>query len=154
MPGQFMKQENVMGFSLICRKWSCIIGIHQIAIYLVSIYKEPSFEGQYHEMSSPKIFTLHSLKLNPSVVLGVVKKWPSEYQMVTKTYLKPDRSDSSDSIDSIDRNDSSDSSDNCDQKKDHKKNYTILYQITFFPPKFVYQKTFFGHKSDIQSVSM
>ena len=34
MPGQFMKQESFMGLNLICRNWSSIIGIQQIATTL------------------------------------------------------------------------------------------------------------------------
>ena len=48
-------------------------------------------------------------------VVIVLKKWPLEYQMVTKTYLATylwDSSDSSDCFDSSDSSDSNDSSDN------------------------------------------
>ena len=43
-----------------------------------------------------------------------VKKWPIEYQMVTKTYLPSNKCDSSDNSDSSDSSDSSYSSDRSD----------------------------------------
>ena len=54
-----------------------------------------------------------------------VKKWPSEYQKVIITNLRPylqDSSDSRDSSDSSDSSDSRDSSDNSDSS-----DQTILY---------------------------
>ena len=75
-----------------------------------------------------------------------VKKWPSEYQMVTKTYLpynlcdSSGSSDSSYSSDSCDRSDSSDisgtrdssdSSDRSDQTT-FPSDFFFSHQITFF----------------------
>ena len=84
-----------------------------------------------------------------------VKKWPLEYQMVTKTYLpsnlcdssdgndssyrsdnidRSDRSDSNDSSDSCDSSDSSDSTDSSDSgdRSDKKKFCHILFCLNNF----------------------
>ena len=73
-----------------------------------------------------------------------VKKWPLEYQLVTKTYLpsnlcdssdssnSSDSSDSSNSCDSSDSSESSDSSDSCDssdQKLFFTKNFFFIKKI-------------------------
>ena len=80
-----------------------------------------------------------------------VKKWPLEYQMVTKTYLPTylwDSSDSSDSCDSCDRcdiSDSSDSSDSCDSS-DSSDSSDRSDQKAFCTTIFFYKKLFFSIK--------
>ena len=66
------------------------------------------------QSSSRRLVVCQSV--GPSVCLSetFVKKWPLEYQMVTKTYLPSNLCDSSDSSDSSGSCDSSDSSDSSD----------------------------------------
>ena len=49
MPEQFMKQKSVMGLNLICRNWSSIIGIQQVATTLCK--KNPAYRR--HWLSGP-----------------------------------------------------------------------------------------------------
>ena len=82
--------------------------------------------------------------VRPSVRQSVafLKKWPLEYQIVTKTYLPSNLSDYSESSDSSESSESSDSSECRDSSdKSDKKNFFLKKLI--FPPK-----TFCFHKKN------
>ena len=82
-----------------------------------------------------------------------MKKLPLEYQMVTKSYLKPnflptylcDSGNSSDSSDISDSRDSNDSCDSCDEEKnvDEKKMWWKKVMI-----KYIYEKKKNGDKKN------
>ena len=77
-----------------------------------------------------------------------LKKWPLEYQIVTKTYLPSNLCDSSDGSDSSNRSDSCDSSDTSDisDSSDSSDQKKICQKKTFFLTKQLY----FNNKNILQ----
>ena len=92
--------------------------------------------GSYHIFSCPEQLSASSCWLVGPLVgplVTFVKKWPLEYQMVTKTYITSNLCDSSNSSDSCDNSDSSDSSDRSDSS-DQK----VVSPKTFFTKKNIF----------------